>query len=58
MAKAKALPESDLVAKAKGLEKDDVVTQARALTERPDVMVGLAFAGGVFGSFVLKKLGR
>ncbi len=46
------------MAKAKGLEKDDVVTQARALTERPDVMVGLAFAGGVFGSFVLKKLGR
>ena len=35
-----------------------MVAQARVLTERPEVMVGLAFAGGVFGSFVLKKLGR
>ncbi|MDQ3631031.1 MAG: hypothetical protein M3417_07145, partial [Actinomycetota bacterium] len=58
VAKAKALPESDLVVKARALEKDDVVAQARALTERPEVMVGLAFAGGVLGSFVLKLLGR
>jgi hypothetical protein len=58
VAKAKALPESDLVAKAKALDKDAVTTQAKALGERPEVMVGLAFAGGVLGSFVLKKLGR
>lgn len=32
--------------------------QAKALTDRPEVMVGLAFAGGVVVSFILKRFGR
>jgi hypothetical protein len=32
--------------------------QAAALAERPEVMVGAAFAGGVFTALILKRLGR
>lgn len=37
---------------------DGVVAQAQALTDRPEVMVALAFAGGVLASLVLKRFGR
>lgn len=37
---------------------DGVVAQAQALTDRPEVMVALAFAGGVLVSLVLKRFGR
>lgn len=32
--------------------------QAKALTDRPEVMVGLAFAGGIVVSLILKRFGR
>lgn len=34
------------------------IEQLKALTERPEVMVGLAFVGGAFLSLVLKRFGR
>ena len=37
---------------------DGVAAQAQALTDRPEVMVALAFARGVLASLVLKRLGR
>ena len=32
--------------------------QAKAVTDRPEVMVGLAFVGGAVVSFVLKRFRR
>lgn len=40
-----------------GNEPPAAVAKAKELTERPEVMVGLALAGGVLASIVLKRLG-
>lgn len=37
---------------------EQVQAQAQALTERPEVMVGLAVVGGAVVSLVLKRFGR